>query len=262
VFVADVIVVREEQLSRIPIVNEPKPNINVRLLTCAPITTPAQRVPVYFDNSGTSSKLFYVYLLLRPDGRVFYVGKGSGNRVHAHEKEARKGCNCYKCNVIRKIWADGNQVIRNIIFQTTKEEEAYQEEARLIEQLKSTLTNSAPGQHRWLGERAKRYSWRERRDLNLQEWRQYWARIGVPLRKQNKLMSNMLICMLDDVTTERRRWYRDGYKRSELPWLEDQEDWIVIALAQIGTAPPPEQLLLPLPEIPALAPPCAPHDAS
>jgi hypothetical protein len=32
---------------------------------------------------------YYVHLLRRPDGRPFYVGKGSGARVFDHEYEAR-----------------------------------------------------------------------------------------------------------------------------------------------------------------------------
>ena len=32
---------------------------------------------------------FYVYTLAYPDGKVFYVGKGSGYRIDQHEMEAR-----------------------------------------------------------------------------------------------------------------------------------------------------------------------------
>src|SRR5690242_9527661 len=57
---------------------------------------------------------FYVYILRRPDGRPFYVGKGIGDRVFAHENEARHPndwrSNAYKLNVIRSIWRSGNPV--------------------------------------------------------------------------------------------------------------------------------------------------------
>lgn len=50
----------------------------------------------------------YVYILRRPDGRPFYVGKGYGPRVFQHENEARhpnnRLSNAYKLNVIRSIW--------------------------------------------------------------------------------------------------------------------------------------------------------------
>lgn len=53
---------------------------------------------------------FYVYLLLRPNGQAFYVGKGIGKRIDDHEKEARQNHDCYKCAVIRKIWRSGGEV--------------------------------------------------------------------------------------------------------------------------------------------------------
>ncbi|MCE3519447.1 hypothetical protein LXJ58_32360, partial [Escherichia coli] len=51
---------------------------------------------------------YYVYLLCRPDGRPFYVGKGINKRALEHEAEARRNhpigeSNPFKCNVIRKI---------------------------------------------------------------------------------------------------------------------------------------------------------------
>lgn len=45
----------------------------------------------------------YVYIYAYPDGRVFYVGKGKGNRILDHEAEARKGINSRKCDIIRSI---------------------------------------------------------------------------------------------------------------------------------------------------------------
>lgn len=50
---------------------------------------------------------FYVYLLCRPDGHPFYVGKGTNKRALEHEAEARRNhpigeTNPFKCNVIRK----------------------------------------------------------------------------------------------------------------------------------------------------------------
>src|SRR5690349_1278384 len=64
------------------------------------------------------SPRFYVYILSRPDGRPFYVGKGSGRRIFDHDSEARSGHQCHKCNVIRKIWQQGGQVQRHTVFTT------------------------------------------------------------------------------------------------------------------------------------------------
>ena len=60
----------------------------------------------------------YVYLILRPNGIPFYVGKGRGKRILSHENEAKlfsegktwKGINSHKLSVIKKIWKSGNDI--------------------------------------------------------------------------------------------------------------------------------------------------------
>lgn len=89
---------------------------------------------------------FYVYTLARSDGRVFYVGKGMGDRVNAHETEARTDHDCHKCNIIRKIWRAGGQVKKDIVGTFIREADAYEREAQLISlyDLKA-LANVRPG---------------------------------------------------------------------------------------------------------------------
>ena len=89
----------------------------------------------------TSTGRFYVYILYRPDDRPFYVGKGCGDRIKHHEREARNGHDCHKCRVIRKIWQGGGQVDRQIVFNTDDEYKAFQFEARLIARFRQQLTN-------------------------------------------------------------------------------------------------------------------------
>lgn len=92
------------------------------------------------------STTYYVYVLARPNTRVFYVGKGRGRRVFDHEREARSDCHCHKCNVIRKIWKQGGQVQRYTVFTTNDEAEAYTHEAELIALYGlGTLTNRDTG---------------------------------------------------------------------------------------------------------------------
>jgi hypothetical protein len=95
---------------------------------------------------STLPQTYYVYVLCRPNGKPFYVGKGSGWRVNAHESEARNGCSCYKCRVIRKIWKSGGEVQRYILLTTTDETEAFAFEIETIALYgRKTLTNMTDG---------------------------------------------------------------------------------------------------------------------
>lgn len=61
------------------------------------------------------NKLYYTYTLAYPEsmgGFVFYVGKGRHGRIDHHENEARRGVTSYKCRIIRKIWEQGEQVVK------------------------------------------------------------------------------------------------------------------------------------------------------
>lgn len=98
-----------------------------------------------FDVSSVPQE-FYVYTLVRPDGRVFYVGKGKGDRIFDHDKEARQGHQCHKCNIIRKIWRQGKTYQRYYVFTTTDEDEAYTHERELIAQYgRKNLANLTDG---------------------------------------------------------------------------------------------------------------------
>ncbi len=79
----------------------------------------------------------YVYTLAYPEsmgGAVFYVGKGMGKRIDQHELEAQREnpVNPYKCNVIRNIWASGEQVVKTKLAHFDTHEEAIQYEIALI----------------------------------------------------------------------------------------------------------------------------------
>lgn len=97
---------------------------------------------------------WYIYVLHRPDGRPFYVGKGTGDRVFQHENEARhpndRRSNSHKLNIIRSIWKGREAVGYEIDSWWDDEALAYEREAELIAELRrlhegGPLTNRAPG---------------------------------------------------------------------------------------------------------------------
>ena len=82
--------------------------------------------------------IFYVYVLYRPDGRPFYVGKGSGNRWEHHEQDARNNRprgNPHKIQLIRQIVAAGHKLDKRKIARFDNEADAFAFERTLIKQL-------------------------------------------------------------------------------------------------------------------------------
>jgi hypothetical protein len=68
---------------------------------------------------------YYTYVLIRPDGTPFYVGKGCGKRY------LRCGNNAHAQNTYRQVVDSGQQISLNMIEAAT-EAEAFAEEVRLI----------------------------------------------------------------------------------------------------------------------------------
>jgi hypothetical protein len=91
---------------------------------------------------------YYVYALAYPDERIFYVGKGQGNRIDKHEMEARQGVQSVKCDIIRGIWAEGKEVVKRKLAFFDSENDALRHEISLISSL-GGLSNIASGQKRF-----------------------------------------------------------------------------------------------------------------
>lgn len=98
------------------------------------------------DSTTLPPNRFFVYVLKRPDGRPFYVGKGTARRPKRHEVEARRGCECRRCRTIRKVWREGGQVEVESIAHDISEEDAFLIEIATIERIgRAALCNHTDG---------------------------------------------------------------------------------------------------------------------
>lgn len=108
----------------------------------------------FSEKSILSLGAYYVYGLMDPrNRRIFYIGKGTGNRVFEHEKECLDDMNSEKLKLktIAEIKAKGLEVIKIIINSNLTENEAFSAEASLINMLNYIddvgLTNIVSGHH-------------------------------------------------------------------------------------------------------------------
>ena len=97
---------------------------------------------------------YYVYALADPrNDNIFYIGKGTGNRVFSHEIESGKSPSSErkKLHKIRDIEENGYSVKRLIVNWGLSEDEAFIAEATLINLLNRMpeiqLTNEVSGHH-------------------------------------------------------------------------------------------------------------------
>lgn len=111
-----------------------------------------------FSNKAIEELGYYVYALIDPrNNRIFYIGKGCGNRVFQHcEAAIQETDESLKLNLIREILGSGSKVEYYILRHKLSEREAYQIESVLIDfltypkfNLERTLTNIACGYHQW-----------------------------------------------------------------------------------------------------------------
>jgi hypothetical protein len=80
----------------------------------------------------TVTKKYFVYALCYPNGAPFYIGKGTGNRVNFHLKEAASGSLSDKSVIIRSITEAGDQVKIRVFFESDDEMEVLRYEKKYI----------------------------------------------------------------------------------------------------------------------------------
>ncbi|MBD5090295.1 MAG: endonuclease [Lactobacillus sp.] len=111
-----------------------------------------------FKQSVIEGLKYYVYALVDPsDNRIFYVGKGSGNRVYQHARAALVDDSpSLKLSTIREIKELGLDVMYYIIRHNLTEQEAYLVESSIMDLLtypafnkENILTNIVSGHHQW-----------------------------------------------------------------------------------------------------------------
>ena len=92
---------------------------------------------------------FYVYHLIDPrDGQVFYVGKGVGNRVRQHVRNAVRGLidNAPKHKRIIEIIESGHKVVEKVVLAGITEDAAFRIEREMIVEMRENgLTNISGG---------------------------------------------------------------------------------------------------------------------
>lgn len=114
----------------------------------------AKHISTFSEKAFDALNEFYVYALVDPrDDKVFYVGKGTGNRIFSHEIESAKSHKTekFKLQKIKEIEDSGHSVKRLIINWGLSEAEAFSAEATLINLLKFMpdiqLSNEVSGHH-------------------------------------------------------------------------------------------------------------------
>lgn len=112
----------------------------------------------FFKESVKEALKYYVYALVDPrDKRIFYVGKGTGDRVFQHAEDSlNENDESLKLSTIREIHKAEKEVEYYILRHNLSDKEAYLVESTLIDLLtynafnrENLLTNVVKGHHQW-----------------------------------------------------------------------------------------------------------------
>lgn len=106
----------------------------------------------FSEKALTGLNGYYVYALIDPrSDKIFYIGKGEGNRVFNHEVEADRNDEKEKLKTIKEIKENGKEVKKVLLHWGLSEKEAYAAETALINVFnlypKTKLTNIVAGRY-------------------------------------------------------------------------------------------------------------------
>lgn len=111
-----------------------------------------------FSTTIKEALRYYVYCLVDPrDNKLFYIGKGTGDRVFQHAEDSlNENLSSLKLDTIRDIISSGYEVKHYIIRHGLEEGAAFLVESTLIDLLtyqsfntESVLANIVAGHHQW-----------------------------------------------------------------------------------------------------------------
>ena len=165
----------------------------------------------------------YVYALEDPrDNKIFYIGKGVGNRVFEHAKDARKQTNASseKLNLIKEINKQGFEVKSYVIKYGLSDEEAISYEAVTIETLNKfghNLTNIVAGHHT------------ENLFLSTNE-----VEVKLGLKKIRRLPTNSIILYINDKNFKKGNSIAEIYEAAKEAWVigKDKRDLIEYVIVE------------------------------
>ena len=91
------------------------------------LPSPTKIIDIELKQSVKESLVYYVYALVYPrDRKIFYIGKGKGNRIFQHAEAALvENTSDLKLDTIRSIISEGEKVEHYIVRHHLEEKEAY-----------------------------------------------------------------------------------------------------------------------------------------
>jgi uncharacterized protein len=168
----------------------------------------------HFSQNTIEYLRYYVYILVDPrNNKIFYVGKGKGNRVFAHLNDALESpLATDKLDIIREIINTGKEVEHFIVRHDLDEDDAYTVESVLIDFLTYTnfssvanISNIAAGHHQWF-----------KGIKTVQELEQLYA--STPLKEED-VQHNIMTININKTYNIKSDFHPDIYESTRKSWV-------------------------------------------